>query len=145
MNIPLPPSYLNYMKKNDKPLDINDIPNLTKLTENILKIVQFLTKPEIAKEMKYNRTQIKMKLNNEYADSVPYSIISILCEDNLDANVTRLLDMIEKINCAKQGKFTLDSIAHNITDGLSNEFVYSKFGSKENFEKEILKNIPTPK
>ena len=126
----------------DKPLNINDVPDLVKLTENILKIVKFLTKPETQKDMKTDRAQVKMKLNNKYADCVPYSIISILCEDNMEANVTRLLEMIEKINNAKQGQTSLDSVAKSITNNLSNEFVYSKYGSKENFEKEVLKNIP---
>ncbi len=60
----------------------------------------------------------------------------------MEANVTRLLEMIEKINNAKQGQTSLDSVAKSITNNLSNEFVYSKYGSKENFEKEVLKNIP---
>ena len=126
----------------DREASVDAIPDLDILTGNVFNILEYLEKPETVSLMKTNETAVKMHLNNKYADSVPLGIISLLMEDcTRDENVERMLRLFEALRQAKSGKMSLDEAEKNLTEDVNNRYLYSKYGSKEAFEKELMSEI----
>ena len=125
---------------------VNAIPNLDILTGNVFEILKYLENPETKKLMKINDTAVKMYINNKYADSVPLGIITLLMEeDSREENVERMLKMFEALQQAKNGTLSIDDAEKKITEDVNNRYLYSKYGSKEEFEKELNREIEKEK
>ncbi|VBB17909.1 hypothetical protein YASMINEVIRUS_372 [Yasminevirus sp. GU-2018] len=121
---------------------VDAIPDLDVLTGHVLEILQYLEKPETAKLIKTNESAVKMYLNGKYADTVPLGIITVLLDEGArDENVERLLGMFEKLRLAKSGQLTLEDAEKSVTDEVNQRYIYSKYGSKEAFEKELAKEV----
>ena len=130
------------MNRGDDEASVGNIPNLDILTGHIFEILQYLERPDVKKIMKKNDTAIKMQLNNKYADTVPLGIITVLMEeDSREENVARLLNMFEGLNRAKRGEESLEEVGAKFTEEVNQRYVYSKYGSKEAFEKELQKEL----
>ena len=126
----------------NKESSIDAIPNIDVLTGNVYEILQYLEDPKICKLIKTNDTAVKMYLNNKYADIVPLGIISLLMdEDARDENVDRMLRMFTSLKHAKNGNITLEDAEKNLTDEVNNRYLYSKYGSKEEFELALMSEV----
>jgi hypothetical protein len=118
---------------------VHAIPDLDVLTGNVYEILQYLERPEISKLLKTNDTAVKMYLNNKYADTVPLGIISLLMEEDArNENVEQMLTLFESLRQAKSGKMSLEDAEKKLTDDVSNRYLYSKYGSKDAFEKALM-------
>ena len=62
----------------DRPMSVDAIPDLDILTSHIYEILEYLYKDSTDKLLKSNESAVKMYLNNKYADTVPYGIITLL-------------------------------------------------------------------
>ena len=130
----------------DKKPSIEAIPDIDVLTGNVLEILRYLENPETKRLMTINESAIKMYLNNKYADSVPYGIISLLMdEENRFENVERMVRMFESLNNAKNGKISLENAEKNLADEVTERYIYSKYGSKEAFDRELAKELKNSK
>jgi len=126
----------------DYKMSLSAIPDLNKLTRDVLDIVIFLEDCEIDKLVVHNESDVKMIINNKYADTVPFGIISLLVDrQNRAENVERLLRMFESMNRAKKGEKLLADVEKELYDDINTRYVYSKYGSKGAFEKELTKGI----
>ena len=130
----------NGMNFGDYKMDINAIPDLAELTKKVYEILCILEDPQIDKMIDQNSSGVKLMLNNKFADAVPFGIISILIDKaERTENVDRLMRMFDSMNKAKKGLITLDKAEESLYNDINERYVYSKYGSKEEFEKMLLK------
>ncbi len=126
----------------DAKMSVDAIPDLVKLTKTILEIILFLEDPDNDELVTSSESTVKMILNNKYADTVPFGILSLLTDKkNRYENVEQLMCMFAGMNKAKKGQKSLDSIEKELYDDINMRYVYSKYGSKDEFEKELTKNV----
>lgn len=119
---------------------IDAIPDLTALTRGVYEILQYLEKPEISQRVKTNESEVRMYLNQLYANTIPHGIITLLMdEENRIKNVEQLLKLFEQLNKAKQGIISLDEAEKNVSDSVNQRYIYSKYGSRELFESSLDK------
>lgn len=124
----------------DSDASVDAIPDLNILTRYVYEILQYLETPETKKLIKTNEAKVHTYLNTTYADKVPYGVISLLSDEkNRVENVKRLLDMFEQLNRAKQGKISLSDAENIVAEDVNERYLYSKYGSKEAFEKMLYK------
>ena len=123
-------------------MSVDAIPDLEKLTGYILEVLTFLEAPENRNMVENDESRVKVMLNNQYADKMPYGIITLLMDrENRHENVDRLLRMFENMNRAKRGEVSLDDVEKNLSEEVNERYLYSKFGSKEAFEEALKKEI----
>ncbi len=116
------------------------IPNLALLTGNVLNILRYLESPEVKGMVLTDPMSVKMKLNDKYAESVPYGIIDILIDPlKRKENVNKLMDMFDILNSVKTGELELNEAEESFVEDLNEKYIYSEFSSKEEFYN-FLKN-----
>lgn len=119
---------------------VDAIPDINLLTKNVFEIVTYLEKPEVKQQLKSNDTDVKMYLNNTYADNVPLGIITILMDEKTRVeNVERLLNLFETLVRAKNGSITLKQAEEDFAEEVNEKYLYSKYGSKEAFQQALEK------
>uniref|UniRef100_A0A6C0ECG1 Uncharacterized protein n=1 Tax=viral metagenome TaxID=1070528 RepID=A0A6C0ECG1_9ZZZZ len=115
----------------------DSIPNLVELTNNILSLVDFLDKPEII-ELEKNDERIYFQSVIEKFDKVPMSIIRLMMErENRDINLEKLINLIQTLKSVKNGKKNINNAFEQYKSQLEEEYIYPKFGGKEEFEKQM--------
>lgn len=120
---------------------IDAIPDLDVLTGTVYEILQYLEQPSVSQLLKTNESAVKMHLNNKYTN-IPLGIITLLLEeDSRVENIERMLKMFESLRRAKVGLISLEDAEKNMMDDVNERYVYSKYGSKENFEAELVKEV----
>jgi hypothetical protein len=130
----------------DRPMSAGAIPDLNALIANMYEILEYLYKDSTEKLMKTNESAIKMYLNNRYADSVPYGMITLLMEkDTREKNVEGLLNLFENLSRAKNGEVDLDDVGKDLSETINQRYLYEPHGSKDAFERELMKNIAKEK
>lgn len=121
---------------------VDAIPDLDILTGNVLEILEYLEQTSVKKILRSNETAIKMHLNNKYADTVPLGIITLLMDErNRNEHIDRLLRVFDSLRKAKGGEIDIDAAEKNLTDDVNERYVYSKYGSKEAFEKALADEV----
>lgn len=121
-------------------MSVNAIPDLEQLTGHLLQILIYLEDPANRDLVRNNETDVKMMLNNKYADTVPYGFISLLMNEETRAdNADRIVRMLESMKKAKRGIVSLEAIEKDFAEEINQKYIYSKYGSKENFEQELTK------
>lgn len=124
----------------DRPMTKDAIPDLDILTGHVFEILEYLYKDSTEKLLKTNESAVKMFLNNKYADTVPYGVITLLIEKNdREKNVEGLLELFKNLAIAKKGEIDLETIEKNLSESVNQRYLYDQYGSKEAFEKEIMK------
>jgi hypothetical protein len=122
-------------------MNVAAIPDLNILTRDCLEILTYLEDPKNQQAINTNEGAIKMMLNNKYADTVPYGVITLLMEkEKRYENVDRLMKMFEQLAKAKRGEVELEQIEKDFVENVSYEYIYKPYGSKENFEREMMKD-----
>lgn len=128
-------------EKSEKP-SIDAIPDLDELTKNVFEIVEYLERDDIIELCKNSEHIVLNTLNNKYVETVPYSMIKLLMDvDNRVENVERVLDMISMLIEAKKGNYDLEKAEKDFTDKINERYLYSKYGSRENFENALAKAV----
>lgn len=123
-------------------LSLDAIPDLDRLTGNILEILEYLEDQKNARLIATSEGNVRTMLCNRYAETVPYGVISLLLDRvNRYENVERLMRMFEMMNNAKCGRSTLEEVEKDFTEEINQRYIYSKYGSKEKFESELQKEI----
>jgi hypothetical protein len=121
---------------------VDAIPDLTILSGYIYDILVYLEKKETKKLLKINESAVRMLLNEKYADSVPLGIIDMLMEeDNKEENIDRIVKILESLKRVKRGELSIEDGLNNLTDDINERYCYSKYGSKEEFEKALAMEI----
>jgi hypothetical protein len=130
--------------KNDPSAEVVDmttesIPDIEQLTEKVVKLLEFIDDPTIVELEKTDNTKYFQTVNSQFED-LPYSIIKLLTErENRDTNLEKLLDMFAIMQTIKNGEKDITSAFTDYKEELNEEYVYPKFGGKEEFERKMNK------
>lgn len=127
----------------DAPLDAKAIPNIEQLLDKILDFLNYINKESMQKMEATDKIEFDKHLNehfNEFSEK-HYNIFKMLLDsENRATNVAKLFDMLSKLKQVKMGQLDIHQADRDFQEDLNNKFLYPKFGGKEPFEKEILKN-----
>ena len=127
----------------------DSIPDLEKLTDDIIDFLKYMDKPEIKILRTTNYGAFQHKVDEKYPD-IPFSIIKMLTDEDESAeqkseNIIRLLNMFRQLNDIKQGKKDITEGFESFREEISEEYIYPQFGGKEEFEKAVAKEMATKK
>ena len=78
-------------------------------------------------------------LTHKYSQDIPIKIINLMLEDERYENLERFLDLIERLKAVQEGKVDINDAHKAFSESLNDKYVYSKFGGKDKFEKEMSK------
>ena len=135
--------YLGNFDMDSEPT-VEAIPDLDQLTSDIYEVLAYLEQPDIKKICEQNDSIVRINLINKYADRMPLHFIDLFMtkdEDKKNDAIERALDMIDKLAEVKFGKRDIKKFSKEWADTINYDFVYAKAGGKENFEKELMKEI----
>jgi hypothetical protein len=127
----------------DAPLDAKAIPDIEQLLDKILDFLNYINKEDMQKLEATDKIEFDKHLNDRFNDfsEKHYSIFKMLLDnENRATNVAKLFDMLSKLKQVKMGRLDIHQADKDFQEELNNKFLYPKFGGKEQFEKEILKN-----
>jgi len=127
----------------DAPLDAKAIPDIEQLLDKILDFLNYINKENMQKLEATDKIEFDKHLNDRFNDfsEKHYSIFKMLLDnENRATNVAKLFDMLSKLKQVKMGRLDIHQADKDFQEELNNKFLYPKFGGKEQFEKEILKN-----
>lgn len=123
-------------------LDINAIPDLGKLLDNILQLLQYINTDEMQKLELEDNESFMEHVDNKFRNlSIQYySIFSLLMDrKNREDNVQKIIEMINRLKQVKEGKISLKQADHDYKEEINQRYIYSQWGSKEQFEKAMKK------
>lgn len=130
----------------EEEMSAESIPDLEKLTNDILDFLKFTETDETKLLIKENYGAFQHKADELYPD-IPYSITKLLMDDTETAedkskNLVKLLEMLSQLSDIKKGNQDINKSFNSFREGLHEEFVYPKFGGKEEFERKLAENNP---
>lgn len=124
--------YLNF--------DNQAIPDLNKLTTEIINFLEYVNTDEAEKIEKDNFENYKRHLEGKFPDfTLNYiNIYNMLLEkENREDNLVKLLNLFEILKDIKEGKKDIQEEFIRFKEAQASEYIYPKYGGKENFEKHI--------
>lgn len=123
---------------------IDAIPDIEKLTENILEILEYLDQPEVKKLCETNESLIRIQLINKYADCVPLKFIDLFMDKDTEhkqESIERTLRWLEALARAKSGEGDFETICQELVEEVNERYAYSKYGGKKQFEEALRKEL----
>lgn len=118
----------------------SNIPDLEKLTNDILDFIDFVDKPENIELRKKQSGNFNYLLNEKFKD-MPSSMFKLLLDvDNRASNLEKILDMINMLKNVKNGYTTLENAENEFAEKRAEEYLYPAFGGKEQFYKVAEEN-----
>jgi hypothetical protein len=114
----------------------NAIPDLDNMLVHIQRLLEDIETPEMQELEKKNRSEFEKILTHKYYEDISsIKIINLMLEPERYENLEKLLDMFERLKNVKSGKLNIQDAHKNWCEKMNEEYVYSKHGGKENFEK----------
>jgi hypothetical protein len=127
-----------YNAFDDPELDKNAIPNIENLLDNVIKLVEFVNTDEMIQLQEKDPFRFENTVEakfDKFADK-HYRIFKLLIEkDNREEKLFRLIEMFTRLKKIKENKIDIEQENKKYIEELNEEFIYSKHGGKENFEK----------
>ena len=118
----------------------SSIPDLEKLTSDILKFIDFVDEPDIKELKETNIGKFNFMVNEGFPD-LPVSMIRLLGDyDNKEKNLEKILEMIELLRSVKTGHKTFENAENEFVEKRAEEYLYPAFGGKDNFYKVAEEN-----
>ena len=111
------------------------IPDTEKMMRNIDKLLDFIESPHMKELEETDKDKFENLAFMKFNNILPMKIISLLVEDERYKNLETLLDMLETLSHVKKGKKDLLEETKKFSEKRNEEYMYPKFGGKENFEK----------
>jgi hypothetical protein len=118
----------------------SDIPNLEKLTDDVLRFIDFADRPEIRNIKETELGKFNFMVNEQFPD-LPLSMIRLLSDyENRSQNLEKILDMINLLRSVKTGEKSLENAENEFVEKRAEEYLYPAFGGKDNFYKVAEEN-----
>jgi hypothetical protein len=128
----------------DEPVSIA---NLDVLTDNIVSLLEFVRTPLMISKKHLNYDEFENIIYTRYNGLLPLKIINLLLEDeqnNAKTNLKKIIEMLEGITNVKNGTISYEKQYEIYAEKQNEEYIYSKFGGKKNFEK-VLEDMKKEK
>jgi hypothetical protein len=130
------------MLNNDKE---SKIPDITKLTGQIIEFIEYIEQPEMKKFAKENNMMFKQHVENKFEDFTLdyYSIYKMLAdnEEKRADNIDKLFNMLSRLKDVETGKSNVEKEFMKVREELAHEFLYPQFGGKKGFEKAMEEDL----
>ncbi len=120
----------------------DNLPDIDNLMNTITDFMEYINKPEMLKLEKSNKNEFEQHVDKKFSEFSYryYGIFKMLLNrHNRKDNLRKIIEMIERLQNVKEGKSTIDDEFYDFKEELNNEYIYSKYGSKEKFEKAMLR------
>lgn len=120
------------------------IPDMVKMTNDLCNILEYLNRPDVKAICVTNESVIRMKLINEYADSVPLKFIDLFMEKDpvhKQEHVERTMKWIETLSRVKAGEIDLEEASQGLVSEVNERYVYSQYGGKAEFEAALQEEL----
>lgn len=138
---------MNNLPKNSIVLNnerVNQLPDVAKLTGMLIEFIEYIEEPSIKALALENEIVYKQHLENKFEEfTLEYYTIYRLLVDNENeraSNVDKLFKMIDRLKKIESGESNYDNEFMQVREELAEEYLYSKYGSKTNFQKAMNKN-----
>lgn len=118
----------------------SQIPDLEKLTDGILKFIDFIDTPEIRDLKENNISKFNFIVNDQFQE-LPLTMIRLLSDyKNRTQNLEKILEMINLLRSVKTGEKSLENAENEFVEKRAEEYLYPAFGGKDNFYKVAEEN-----
>lgn len=138
----LPEEMRGQQPKEEPKLDVAAIPDLEKLLDRVLEFLRYINKTEMQELENEDKFAFERHLDSKFEDLSLryYSIFRLLLDkDNREDNVCKLIDIFSTLKKVKTGSLDIHKATEEYHEELNSEYIYPKFGGKEQFEKKMQK------
>jgi hypothetical protein len=119
-----------------------ELPDIEKLMDTVIMFLEYIATEPMRRLEESDPASFEKHLESKFSDfsNSNYGVFKLLLEKKHRAqNVNKLITLFSQLQSAKSGETTLDAVYADYTEGLNNEYIYPKFGGKEQFE-QTMKN-----
>ena len=116
------------------------IPDVAKLATMINAFIEYMDRPEIIKMENDNKTKYESHMDltfNELSSSYYSTFKLLLDRENRDANLERLIEMLDMLKEVEKGKMSVVHAGNALGEKLNEQYIYPQFGGKNNFMKKM--------
>lgn len=114
------------------------IPDIDVIVGNILKFAEYICSDDMQKLEENNKKAFEKKIEDTFKiyESRYLSMYKLLMDkENREENLFKLIQLLKNLKDVKEGVRDLETVTNEFGESLREEFIYSKFGGKEKFEK----------
>jgi hypothetical protein len=123
-------------------LDATAIPDIDKLLSIVLEFLHYIGTKEMQELENRDQLTFERHLDVKFEDLSlrHYPIFKLLIDkEHREENVCKLIDMFSILAKVKSGALDINQADKNFNEDLNNEYIYPKFGGKQQFEQAMLK------
>ncbi len=121
------------------------MPDVTKLTGHIIEFIEYIEQPDIKKMAQDNMMMYKQHLENKFEEFTLeyYSIYKMLVDNEKERaqNIEKLFKMLDRLKDVETGRTTVEKQFMQVREELAEEYLYPKFGGKDQFQKALEKDM----
>lgn len=128
----------------DAPMSASSIPDLDVITGHVVDMLEFMDSSDMVKKRKENQKEFELVVYHKYRELMPTKIIDLLIEDRV-GNLERLITMFDTLKDVKAGKKNMEKEYSRFTEDVNQQYVYSKYGGKDKFNKKMMEYAKTHK
>jgi len=111
------------------------IPDLEKLTENMLRFIEYVDKPETRRLRETDIGNFNYIVNEQFSD-LPTSMIKLLSDyKNRNVNLEKIIKMISDMRSVQIKKKQFQEVENEFFEKRAEEYLYPAFGGKDNYYK----------
>jgi len=128
--------------KDEPKMDVNAIPDLEKLLDAILEFVRYINTEEMQELEIKDQLAFERHLDSKFENLSlrHYSIFRLLLDkENREENLCKLIDVFKELKKVKMGVLDIHEATKQFHEEKNSEYIYPKFGGKEQFEQAMLK------
>lgn len=132
------------MAKDEPKLDANAIPDIEKLLATVIEFLRYINTDEMHKLESTDQLAFERHLDSKFENlSLRYYTIFklLLDKEHREDNVCKLIEIFSVLKGVKSGSIDIQKANEDFQEELNNEYIYPKFGGKEQFEKKMRKGI----
>ncbi len=131
-------------------MSIDNIPDMVKVTEELLELIQYLDTDEAVSLVKNDQVGMLYSKIDEKFPHVPFSAVKMLTDETESTeqkteNIVELLDLCKNLGEIKQTKGDIKKEFEHFRETKMEKYEYHKHGGKEAFEKKIYENVSNDK
>ncbi|AYV83568.1 MAG: hypothetical protein Hyperionvirus8_52 [Hyperionvirus sp.] len=139
------PGMENIVVPADNLVDASGLPNVEKLLDRILELLQYINTPPMEALEASDPAAFECHVDAKFEDLSMryYSVFRlVLDKENREENILKLIDTFSFVKKVQQGEMTIDKADETYKESLNEQYIYSKYGGKANFEQQMKKPKP---
>lgn len=116
--------------------DISGHPDLKYIIDTVDDIFEYIYSDELIRMKIVDNKTYKIKVFTQFPDfAEKYNALMNIIVDGEQKSLENLVMMLNTICMVRTNKISMDTAFTNVREKLSDQYIYSKFGGKKEFEK----------